>query len=182
MCALCADLPLICPPLDWTHLHKHKRAQTDTCTLDIWLICCKAASLPVLRSAWLFNMCVHVSLCVQKEGTSFILIVITPDLRHFSMTMQRAFTYCHWDHQSAPCVSLACLQTVCRCCFGALHKKGTRDKKGRGKWRGGGVRRRRRTCERQISKDWDRRRESPLLRINSPFASQIMLFPIRLHW
>lgn len=69
MCALCADLPLICPPsLDWAHLHKHKPAQTDICMLDIRLVCCKAASLPVCCSGLPgYLICVSMYPCVCRR-------------------------------------------------------------------------------------------------------------------
>lgn len=106
-------------------------------------------------------MCVFMRLCVcvcwMRKHLFFFLTVITVDVRDVccAIKIQEKSKDCLWDHQSAGRVSPACLQTVCRCCFVVFHKRKQERKRGRERRREG----RRRTWERQISKDWDRRRE-----------------------
>lgn len=157
-----------------THIKLHGR---PSFTVDIWLLCsvqvlfscvCQVISL---LSHWICAcVSIHVWLCMchmwcYYGGTKRCVLTDEKKKSFVTKTTSRL-------------ASPACLQTACRCCFVVFHKK-KRER------RGSRRERRKRTWERQISKDWDRRRErggEPLLCINSLFASQNMLFPMRLDW
>lgn len=81
-------------------------------------------------------MCINVSVSELNEETPVFLIVITLNVRELfanNKKIQQGLSLrpsiC-W-----PCVSTACLQTGCRCCFVVFNKKSERGKE-RGKTRG----------------------------------------------
>lgn len=139
------------------------------------LLQCRFCSLVLLRPlVCLVIEC--VCMCVFMCECDFFLIVITVEVWD-ALSLIKILLIAETTSLLA---SPACLQTACRCCFVVFPQKETskRRRASRGE-------RRKRTWDRQISKDWDRGRKrggEPLLCINSLFASQSMLFPMRLDW